>query len=253
MEYNRMDNTKPAYCNRVAIFEIVFIFLIISYNCYHVYLKYFLITLDEWEIGYLDHVMNIRAFDDVLQGKIFHKDFYWWYGPLYLYIQIPFYYLFGENHFSLILVQTQILPALGIFISYCYARLLFQSPFLRILFVIVCMFHFVNNLWASPRYLGAELAIAYFIYSMDRQEKLFYPIMAGVLSAIGVLLGFEYGLPALFSIGIAIFIGVVCKDRVFSKKYIVNFLLGFFLALAPFFLYLLYHNIFSVIWDITMT
>lgn len=240
-----MERIKKAFWDRTAFVEIIFILLIISYNCYHVYFKHFFITLNEWEIGYLDHVLNIRAFDDVLQGKIFHKDFYWWYGPLYLYIQIPFYYLFGENHYSLYLVQTQILPALGIFISYCYARLFFQSSFLRVLFVLVCMFHFVNNSWASPRHLGAELAIAFFIYSLNCQKESLFSFVAGALASIGILLGFEYGLPAILSICLAILIGVLCGNRIISKKYIINFILGGVIFLAPFFLYLLYHKVFS--------
>ncbi len=223
--------------------EYIIVLAFILFHFGNNYYKYFYPTLDANEIGYLDHVLNIEAFDRVLKGGVFHKDYFWWYGPLYLYIQIPFYYLGGKNHYALLFVQTQVLPTLGILLSYLYIRLLCKNSLIRILFIFICILHYVNNIWASPRHLGAELAIAFFIYSICNAKSKQYAFFAGCLTSIGILLGFEYGFPSLLAIGFGLICLAINRKHIPIKEYLFWYAIGLISLIGPLFLYLYAHSV----------
>lgn len=122
-------------------------------------------------IGYIDEGEHVRSLDDVLSGKVPYKDFYWQYGPFYIYLQLPAYVLFGRNYNALFMSQHTYLLFLSIIVSFIWAIILFNSGFLRLFFVIVCIFHNVNCIYPSIRHLIAELSLAMFILSLRKTDK----------------------------------------------------------------------------------
>ena len=235
-----MTDTYRIFLKLSIILEPLFVLLIL---CYHVYNTFQHNSIpNEGDIGYVDSVHYIRPFDDVLQGKVLQKDFYWFYGPLYLYFQVPFYSLFGANQYAVHILLFQFLPAVGIALSYFYIRLLIKNPFLRVLFLITCIFHWVNSSLSAPRHLGAELGLAFFLFSLTRIDSKWIPIWAGFFMGVGLLSGSEYGVPAF----LVIFLGfLLCRLSGYIEipnQYFVRFDLGSGIALAPFISYMLYHE-----------
>ena len=83
---------KPASNLEYFLFATVFF-----YVGFHGYVNY-LHNPNEWVVGYHDYLYWARPLDDLLQGKVFFKDFNYYYGPLFAFFQVPFYYYFGSNH-----------------------------------------------------------------------------------------------------------------------------------------------------------
>ena len=68
----------------------------------------------EHTIGYIDYVYWVRPVDGMLNGRVFGLDFFNYYGPLFSFIQIPFYYIFGANHWALLINIYITFPLLSI-------------------------------------------------------------------------------------------------------------------------------------------
>jgi len=235
------DQIKSLLYKNMPLLDLGFLFFILVYHCIYTYLTKSVPS--EADVGYIDWVHYVRAFDDVLNGKVLHKDFYWFYGPLYLYAQIPFYVLLGGNHYAVNFLIFQILPAISIVLSYIYIRLLIKSPTYRILFLLICIFHFVNVTLASPRHLGAEIGLAVFIYSIADRNKKYSPFFVGVFVGIGLLSGSEYGVPAFLVIVVGILLAFFCKDNFLSKSYVTTFVSGLCISLAPFVIYMVCNEV----------
>lgn len=209
----------------------------ILYFCVY---TYFYEIPGEHAIGYIDYTNYVNTLDRVVQGKVYFKDFYWWYGPLHLYIMAPFYYLFGKNHFALLMIHYEVIPPLCILMSYFYIKLLVKSPFLRILFVAVGLLQNLTSDLSALRHIGAELAIASFFFSVSRSGEKKFSVLSGCFTGIALLLGTEYGVAALLAISAAFLFCLFCKD--YRISHLLYFAFGLIVGLAPFITYMLYHD-----------
>lgn len=225
-------------------YEITYFIFILSYVFWHKY-SYSPICFTPYEEGFVNYqgfTSFFRPLDDLMQGKVFHKDYYFWYGPLYLLAMAPIYILLDGELAAQCVINNLYFPALALLMSYVYIRLLVKSPFLRILFVLVCIFHVANSAYPAPRHLAAELALAFFIFSLSKPKPVFQ-VITGVLAGIGVLTSYEYGLPAAFFI----FVGYVSlsyfQHKTFNILGAVRYSLGLVIVVSPFILYLVYHDV----------
>ncbi len=192
---------------------------------------------DYW-VGYLDVVEEVQALDNISQGQIPQKDFYWSYGPLYLYLQWPAYMLLGRNHDAVVTIWATYLPFLSILMSYLWALVFFPSSFYRILFLLFCVFQNANSLYSSPRHLIAELAIAAFILAVrkEKDRRLFFA--TGGLCALALLTSQEYGSAAIATLVLAGIVLYFSNRPIPLKRSLGWSLLGLAALGAPYYLYL---------------
>lgn len=236
----------PFFASATPAQEITLILLLAVYYCVY---TYFYRIPDEQTIGYWDYHIYTEAFDAILNGKVFFRDFWWWYGPLNAYIQAIFYVLFGRNHFALLMTYYEVIPALGILLSYFYIRPLIKSPFLRVFFVLACFFQNVNCDISSLRHLFAEIIIASFIFSLSRPERKSYFILTGWLTGNSLLIGTEYGVLALLVISATFIFCLLCKGKNVSPLQLLAFVSGVILGLGPFVAYMIYQGtLFDFLW-----
>jgi len=226
-------------------YEITHFIIILLYFCLHAYLQSpMCFTLHaEQTISYQGFTSFMRPLDDLMQGKIFHKDFYFFYGPIYLLMMVPIFSFFDGEFVANCVISDLYFPALAVLMSYIYIRLLIKSPFLRICFVLVCIFHVTNSEYPSPRHLAAELAIAFFIFSLSKRGSL-YPIITGVLASIAIFTSFEYGLSASFFIFTGYLILFCFQGKDFPLRNLAFYSIGLASVASPFIGYMFYHEIF---------
>ena len=113
---------KPASNLEYFLFATIFF-----YVGFHGYVNY-LHNPNEGAVGYADSVYFARFLDDVLQGKVFFKDFNNYYGPLFSFFQVPFYYFFGANHWALLINVYIVMPLLSLVLAHFYIGFLLGSP-----------------------------------------------------------------------------------------------------------------------------
>ena len=124
---------------------------IFFYVGFHGYVNY-LHNPDESLVGYADYVYWARPLDDLLQGKVFSKDFHSYYGQLFVLFQVPFYYFFGSNHWALLIILHIVMPLLSLVLAHLYIRVFVGVPWLRIIFILVGLFHLTIGTYQAPRY-----------------------------------------------------------------------------------------------------
>jgi hypothetical protein len=205
---------------------------------------YFLNLRSDVAVGYADQIEYIRALDSTLAGGVIYKDFYWQYGPAFLYLQLLPYALFGKNHNALIIDLCYFLPFISIGLSYICSLAFFRSGFVRVLFVLVCVFHNVNCTLAAPRHLMAEIAVAAFAFWLTRSRCKKNIFVVGVLAGLGILTGQEYGVAASAAISLSmVLLLFFCGDAGSLWRSIGLFFLGLISMAAPYFLYLFSHGV----------
>ena len=166
---------------------------------FHGYVNY-LHNPNENGIGYMDYVAWSRPLHDLLQGKVFFKDFFYAYGPLFALFQVPFYYLFGANHYGLLVNVYIIMPLLSLFLAHLYIRTFIKIPFLRLLFLFVCLSHYSIGLYPSSRALCAELTLALFFFCLTQPDKKLWIFFTGITQGVSILMGPEYGIAVFITI-----------------------------------------------------
>jgi len=208
------------------------LFLIAAYVAF--FSPSFFLARNDAAIGYADLIEYMRALDDTLKGGVIFKDFFWGYGPFFLYLQVLPYIFLGQNHQALFLILFSLLPFLAILLSYLWSLVFFRSAFFRILFVLTCIFHYVNCTYASVRHLMAEAAIASFVFWLFYPQRKIMGAVTGALVACAVLTSQEYGLAAL--------VAILISSLFDKKRRLAIFFAGFFGVALPTFLYLLIHG-----------
>ncbi len=196
----------------------------------------------EHTIGYLDYVYWVRPVDGMLNGRVFGLDFFNYYGPLFSFIQIPFYYIFGANHWALLINIFIIFPLLSIVLAHFYIRIFIKTPLLRILFLIVCLFQGSIGLYSSIRHISAEITLGLFLFCLAHPSKRFIFFMTGVMQGISILMGTEYGIAIFISICSAFFIFSLTNKKGNTKILASLFLSGLLVSLTPFITYMIYHG-----------
>ena len=200
-------------------------------------------TIDDIHVGYTDYTQYIRGLDDTLSGKVIYKDFYWWYGPLFLYIQVIPYIILGQNHYALFVSLYRFLPFISIILSSLWAKVFIRSNPLRFLFIFVCISQYVSGTYPSLRHLAAELAIALYVLSLRWPEKKSLTLQAGMMCAAGILTSLEYGLTGLFTILTAHGMSLLVLEKAAWKKRTVRFLWGFSTLIVPYLAYLAWNGV----------
>ena len=113
---------KPASNLEYFLFATIFFYL-----GFHGYVNY-LHNPNELSVGYADYTSWARPLDDLLQGKVFPKDFHASYGPLFALLQIPFYHYFGSNHWALLINLHIVMPLLSLILVHLYIRVFVGIP-----------------------------------------------------------------------------------------------------------------------------
>lgn len=197
-----------------------------------------LLYKNDHTVGYLDTINHIRGLDDALSGKVPYKDFYWEYGPFYLYMQLFPYIMFGKNHNALFVSWSSYLPFICIIISFLWAAVFFRSNFYRVLFVVVCILLNVNCFSPCIRHLTAELSIAIFILSLRKPEKKTFVFLAGLMSALAILTSYEYGISSLMTVVIATPLLYFIPHKISVKQRFIYYFSGIFAILGLYYTYL---------------
>lgn len=200
--------------------------------------------LTDEAVGSLDSTAYIRALDDASYGKTPYKDFYWGYGPLFLFIQLPAYIFLGANHGALMKILYSYLPFISVIMSFVIAAIFFRASYFRLLFVIISIFQYSNNTYFSFRHLVAETALAVFLFSLDRSANRRLIFISGILSGTAILASHEYGLSVIFTILVGVAIIDFFSKRRYFKQIIPFYLFGIAALLCPFYLYLLINGAF---------
>ena len=173
---------KPASNLEYFLFAIIFF-----YVGFHGYVNY-LPNPNESELGSPDYTAQARPLDDLLQGKVFSKDFHAYYGPLFALFQVPFYDYFGSNHWALLINRHIVMPLLSLVLAHLYIRVFVGVPWLRIIFILVGLFHLTIGTYESPRYLCAELTLALFSFCLIRPEKRVWIFLTGAMQGVSILM-----------------------------------------------------------------
>ncbi len=228
---------KPASNLEYALFATIFF-----YVGFHGYVNY-LHNPDESIVGYADYVYWARPLDDLLQGKVFFKDFNYYYGPLFAFFQVPFYYYFGSNHWALLVNIYIVMPLLSLVLAHFYIRVFVGVPWLRIIFILVCLFHLTVGQYFSPRALCAELTLALFSFCLIQPEKRVWIFLTGTMQGVSILMGTEYGSALFITLTGALILFAISNNKTCAKNLAMFFLLGLFTSLVPFTLYMIYHGV----------
>ncbi|MGE5279812.1 MAG: hypothetical protein ACM3L6_03600 [Deltaproteobacteria bacterium] len=185
-------------------------------------------------VGYADMVEYLQSFDSVLAGHIPYRDFYWAYGPLFLFVQLPCYLLFGANHNALFVCLYSYLPFLTVVLAYLWARLMFPNTLARLLFVGLCVTQGTAGTYPALRHLAAEIALAYFIVGLRSAQETKSWFWPGFLTGIALLTGLEYGLAAGFVILLGLAALRVLKHASAWIRRCGSYIAGALCVLAPF-------------------
>ncbi len=230
-----MNNTPDKNRFKSLLPEILFVLCLAFYTAYFNPDIYIYRTVNS--IGYTDEMGQIRAFDELIAGKTPYKDFYYHYGPLYLYAQLPMYILLGKNHNALFIIWCRILPFLSICLAYLWSLIIFRSRFFRLFFILVCVIHNAVNFNFSIRQLTGCLALGIFILSLRHSNKRILPFLTGAGIAIALLTSQEFGITVLVTVLACLILKL--RDREFSVlKYTSLLFAGLLATLSPFYLYL---------------
>ena len=222
--------------------ECFFLVVILLYVGFHGYVNY-LQNPSEERIGYMDFVYWSRPLHDLLQGKVLFKDFFYYYGPLYAFIQVPFYDLFGANHWALLMNLRIIMPLLSIFLAHLYIRVFIKLPLLRISFVLVCIFQLTVGVYEAGRHICAELTLALFFFCLTRPDKKVCLFFTGIMQGVSILMDFPYGFSALIAICTTFTLFAISNTKVHAKALVKLFLSGLLISLTPFTFYMVYHGV----------
>ncbi len=221
--------------------EFFFLCVIFIYIGFHGYVNH-MYSPSEYEIGYTDHVARSYPLDGWLQGKVFFKDFFFYYGPLFAFLQLPFYYLFGANHWALMVNMHIIIPPLSIFLAHLYIRIFVKVPLLRISFVLVCLFHLTVGMYQDLRHLPAELTLALFFFCLTRPDGRIWLFFTGIMQGISILMDPSYGAALLIVICATFILFSISNTNAHVKIVAKFFLFGLLVSLAPFISYMVYHG-----------
>ncbi len=178
-------NEKKLPFKSVAKQEYFCLGVVLFYIGFHGYINFPFSSI-EHTIGYIDYVYWVRPVDGMLNGRVFGLDFFNYYGPLFSFIQIPFYYIFGANHWALLINIFIIFPLLSIVLAHFYIRIFIKTPLLRILFLIVCLFQGSIGLYSSIRHISAEITLGLFLFCLAHPSKRFIFFMTGVMQGISI-------------------------------------------------------------------
>ena len=228
---------KPASNLEYFLFATIFFYL-----GFHGYVNY-LHNLNELSVGYADYTSWARPLDDLLQGKVISKDFQAYYGPLFHLFQVPFYYYFGSNHWALLISRHIVMPLLSLVLAHLYIRVFVGVPWLRIIFILVGLFHLTIGTYESPRYLCAELTLALFSFCLIRPEKKVWIFLTGIMQGVSILMGTEYGIALFITLTGALILFAISNNKIYAKNLLRLFLLGLLTSLFPFILYMIYHGV----------
>ena len=235
------DKTKTSPFSPVPKLEYFFLLTILIYIGCHEYINY-LINPNEYLIGYADYVAWSDSLEKILDGKIIGKDFMVSYGPLFSFFQIPFYYFFGANHWALLINVHIVMPLLSLVLAHFYIRVFVGIPWLRIIFILVCLSHFTIGQYSSPRHLCAELTLALFSFCLIRPEKRIWFFLTGIMQGVSILMGTEYGIALFITLTGALILFAISNNKIYAKNFLRLFLLGLLTSLFPFILYMIYHG-----------
>jgi len=189
-------------------------------------------------VGYADSMEYVRPLDDVLHGNVPYRDFYWMYGPLFLYIQLPVYFLLGQNHSALFAIWCSYLPFLSIVASYLWAVVFFPTTFYRLIFVLLCLLQNVNLDYSSLRHLMAELGIAIFVLALRAPEKKKLFFLSGLMSAAALLTSQEYGIASVLAVTVTWFLLYASRFRLSFKHSLLPYFAGVAVLLLSYYSYL---------------
>jgi len=228
---------KPALNLEYFLFAAIFF-----YVGFHGYINY-LHNPNEWGVGYTDYTYWARPLDDLLQGKVFFKDFRFYYGPLFAFFQVPFYYFFGSNHWALLINIHIVMPLLSLVLAHLYIRVFIGVSWLRIVFILVCLLHLTIGQYTSPRALCAELTLALFFFCLVQPKKKAWVFLTGTMQGASILMGTEYGIALFITLIGAFILLAISNNKNCAKNLARLFLLGLFTSLAPFTFYMIYHGV----------
>ena len=183
------------------------------------------------------------SLEKILDGKILGKDFMVSYGPLFSLFLVPFYYLFGANHWALLINIHIVMPLLSLVLAHFYIRVFVGVPWLRIVFILVCLFHLTVGQYVSPRHLCAELTLALFSFCLIRPEKKVWIFLTGIMQGVSILMGTEYGIALFITLTGALILFAISDNKIYAKNLLRLFLLGLLTSLFPFILYMIYHGV----------
>jgi hypothetical protein len=237
MNANLISPFKPASNLEYFLFA-----TICFYVGFHGYVNY-LYYPNELRVGDFDSVYLARPLDDLLQGKFFFKDFNNYYGPLFSFFQVPFYYFFGSNHWALLVNMYIVMPLLSLVLAYLYIRVFIGISWLRIIFILVCLLHLTVGQYVSPRPLCAELTLALFFFCLVQPEKKVWIFLTGTMQGASILMGTEYGIALFITLIGAFIFFTIFNKKTCAKNLAMFFLLGLLTSLTPFLLYLIYQRI----------
>ena len=237
-----MIEEKISPFNPVSNKEYLFLFAILIYIGFHGYVNN-LYNPTEGSIGYTDFVARSYPLDNWLQGKVFFQDFFYFYGPLFAFVQLPFYYLLGANHFALLANTEIIMPLLSIFLAHLYIRIFVKVPFLRISFILVCLFHETIGLYQGSRHITAELTLALFFFCLTRPDKKFWLFFTGIMQGVSILMDPSYGIALFITVCATFTLFFITSTKNHTKVSTEFFLFGLLLSLAPFVFHMIYHGV----------
>jgi hypothetical protein len=236
------DETKTSPFSPAPKLEYFFLLALLIYIGCHGHINY-LENPNEGLIGYADYVAWSDPLEKILDGKIIGKDFMVTYGPLFSFFQVPFYYLFGANHWALLINIHIVMPLLSLVLAHFYIRIFVGVPWLRIIFILVCLFQLTVGQYASPRYLCAELTLALFSFCLIRPEKKVWIFLTGVMQGVSILMGTEYGIALFITLTVALILFAISNNKIYAQNLLRLFLLGLLTSLFPFILYMIYHGV----------
>lgn len=196
------------------------------------------------------HLPGIYA---LFHGGVPYKDFFYLRGPLELYVPSFFILLFGED-MAVLPTFYYIGSVLALFVCILLAYQIYRTRFIFYLMIPVLVARTFPRVsfyyWGGMRYaLGLFSLFCAFQYF--KKQRLSWIFVAGVVSCLGFLTTLETGLSAMVSIGLALVFSFFLKigDRRFIIKSFFVYILGFFLLLAPYILYLSLTNSLVPYWE----
>jgi len=220
---------------------LILVIILATYATSFMLLRYFKFDYN-YNFGYLDHQLYWGALHRLLDGQVAYKDFYWEYGPLYLFYSLPLFVLMKKTFSAYVFIRHIFLPLTGLILAYFLGKELLKGRYLALFLLISAMYSAMN--FTTIRHIVAELGLVIALLGLlsENRKKV---IIGSLVLGISFTAGIEYAVLAGIVLTIFNIWSVFLKGKSVNVKNIALSYLGLLLGSSLFFGYLILNGALS--------
>ena len=211
--------------NSVYIIPLTLIILIEFFSLYYAQFHY-----DGFHIGLL-----LNAANDLNEGKLIYKDFFYEYGLLNGYLNLLILKIFDQNIYSLFIVYSQFFIS-GVILLYFLSKKFFGTNYALLFLIIIFIIHpYLLKPWHNY--------LLFFFISVYLYLKSFFNIRYELISTLILGVIFLFSETFFVTSFLVLIADLIFSVKLFSKKIILKKIFIFLFPLLLFFIYLSLNNL----------